>query len=329
MKKSIFYTMFAGISLIAVSCSNEVQPVAEEELVPIQIAASVNGLQLDEETEITRASFNMQDDYLAVGQIVNVFIEEIVPENGTMAGNYGTDAVKFKVTGVGSTDNVYGMRPTSLSYPYYPTNNNHIKLFGFYPEEVTRSTTTFTVKTDQSGDENYRKSDLMYSNNVTDQAKTVNAVKMQFKHKLAKIALTLTYGGGTAEEKARLDNTKVTLHNVYLGTTIDGSGNDLVLGNLIESSKGTITVSNNARYESQCVLPPQMVRPGNFMKIRMGSGDILNFRLPQTMTFQSGYEYGFVINITQDNIRLESFSIEPWVADEDYVPEAATLEFEN
>ena len=330
MNKSIFYTMLAGISLLTVSCGNDdAQLVADEELVPIQICASFSGLQVDEENDVTRASKNMQDDYLTVGQRVNVYIEEIVPEGGSMAGNYGTDAVKFKVTGVGSTDDTWGLRPVSLSYPYYPTNKNHVKLFGLYPEEATRDMTTFTVKSDQSGDDNYRKSDLMYSNNVIDQAKTTESVPMTFKHQLSKIYLELTYGGGTEEEKARLDGTKVILYNVYLGVNIDASGDELIVGEPVTTSKGNITVTNNARYESQCILPPQQVRPGNFMKIRTGSGDILNFRLPQTMTFLPGYEYQFIINITQDNIRLESFSIEDWIADGDYVPTPATLEFEN
>lgn len=319
----------AGISFLTVSCSSDdVQPVAEEERVPIQLCAAVDGLQLEEVTE-TRAPQGLQDDYFAVGELINVFIEEIVPENGTMTGNYGTSAIEFRVTGEGSATGIYSMRPTALSYPYFPTNANHVKLYGFYPNTVKRSTTSFAVKSDQDGNSNYKASDLMYSNNVTDQHKTTNAVQMQFNHMLAKINLNMTYGGGTAAEKERLEGTKVSLTNVYLRIAMDASEDNLTFGEIDTDSKGTITVTNNARYESSCILPPQKVRPSNFMKIRTGSGDILNFRLPQTMEFKSGYEYTFNINITQDNIKLENFSVEPWAVDNDNVPAGATLQFEN
>lgn len=329
MNKSIFYTMMAGISFMTVSCSNDdVQLAAEEERVPIQISAAVNSLQVEED-DVTRAPQGLQDNYFAVGELINVFIEEIVPENGTMTGNYGTSAVEFRVTGEGSASGIYSMRPTALSYPYFPTNANHIKLYGFYPNTVKRSTTSFAVKSDQDGNANYKSSDLMYSNNVFDQAKTTHPVKMEFKHMLSKINLNMTYGGGTEAEKERLEGTKVTLTNVYLKIAMDASENELTFGNVDPDSKGTITVTNNARYESSCILPPQKVRPSNFMKIRVGSGDILNFRLPQTMEFMSGYEYTFAINITQDNIKLENFSVEPWVIDNDNVPEPKALSFEN
>ena len=153
--------MVAGLALMLSACSNDDEQAQSQET-PIRLSAAVN-------EQLTRASQGDQNQntFFQIDAQVNIYISENFAPNQTAAGSsYAKNGYVFQVQDVNGN-----LSPaSSLSYPYYPTNGNSVKIVGMYPKStfknVTKNTTSFTVETDQSTDLNYWLSDLMYSDNL-------------------------------------------------------------------------------------------------------------------------------------------------------------------
>ena len=78
--------------------------------------------------------------------------------------------------------------------PYYPAGAQNIDIVAYYPASAG---TSFTVAADQTGDDSYKASDLMFAS-VTNQARQEAAVELAFTHKMAKLNVNITPGQGVS-----------------------------------------------------------------------------------------------------------------------------------
>ena len=79
--------------------------------------------------------------------------------------------------------------------PYYPAGDQKIDIVAYYPANAGSS---FTVKSDQTSDADYKASDLMVAF-VIEQAKQATAVNLKFCHTMAKLIVkpTVTFDHST------------------------------------------------------------------------------------------------------------------------------------
>ena len=161
--KQIIYaaSLFA---LAACSSDDALQNVNPEGRVPVSL--SYNVLQAVDTRAAAQQGLN--DDYIASGKSVNVSIAN-VGSNDWASYTY--------TTGAGGTMTA----PTSPQTPLYPTDDTNIKILAWYPADAPIS--GFSVQYDQTSDDGYIASDLMFSNNVTDQAKQVDAVALRSENR--------------------------------------------------------------------------------------------------------------------------------------------------
>ena len=197
MKATKFISACAVLAALA-SCSNEhelSQQSAED--TPIRIQANVGGIT-------TRAGSSIQGNQFDNTESVNVYIyEHTTGGQATYTyGNGGNGLVTCTADGNGN------LNPGSI---FYPKNGNGIDVYGVYPTTVTENNSSqeFSVKTNQSGDTEYKASDLMYASCVTNHKKGT-PVSLTFTHKLSKVTVELEAGTGFKDSDLNSAVVKIT-----------------------------------------------------------------------------------------------------------------------
>ena len=172
--QKLLYTVAATLTLTA--CSSTEENTNGELRTPINLAYSTLTVA---ETR-AGAAIDLNDANITSGRTVMV---KVTPNSGATGGSTGD----FVYTAGDA-----GAMTAPDTPPYYPSAGT-VKLTAWHPSDAAAS---FTIETDQSTDDAFNASDLMYSNNLTAVSRTANAVEMQFTHKLAKLVVNITAGTG-------------------------------------------------------------------------------------------------------------------------------------
>lgn len=225
--------------------------------------------------------------------------------------DYGTTS-KSAVYGVGSPFVDDGLKKSALtlnsgeSTIYYPSGpSGSVTLYGLYP---SGSTATHTVGHDQTADDSYKASDLMYATIpvswTTMEEKYALRPNLPFKHQMTKLKVTIVkyedvwqVQGVTLNSVKRTVSVSPTTTGAGLGTVssaTDGQGDEIIIG-------GTETKSTVAEYKTYtyaCVFPAQTWADGDeaasFITVRADDCTAV-YKLKKT--FQAGYEYTLTINL--------------------------------
>lgn len=296
MKTKLFMTM-AATALIMAGCSNDETDNWAGEI------RLTSGLDVQ---QVSRAASNIQTAQFDEGESIDVFISENVSEGKSATTVYDQPLV-YKIGASGT------MNSPANNQPYFPTSGNKVNIYAYYPSDIVSSLTdpatiNFTVKADQSGDENYKKSDLMYgipsSNPV---ARTSLPTNLTFTHLLSKVTVTLIAGVGTPD----LEGATVKFKSVNPTTTLTPA-----TGTISEAS-GTaidITVLNasGANLSGSAILVPQTL-PDSFIEVTLANGGVLTSDLSgvEEVTFAGSNEYKYTITVNLTSLDITT-SISAW-----------------
>ena len=230
----------------------------------------------------TRAAADIQNSNFDEGEQYNLYIVDNL--NSTkIADNVAKPTGTNKGTGY-----------------YYPANGHNVDIYGIYPQSVKYGTTSFSVQTDQTSDDNYKASDLM-------SAKVVNALRqeeaqtLQFTHQLSKVIVSIKRDDSLdATETATL-----TLKNARTDATIANGVFSAVTGSASDISLGTVTLSSTTDYQSlAAIIPPQTIPASgsaatDFITITLGSGGSFTYQIPSgsPKAFAGGNAYTYTITV--------------------------------
>ena len=142
MKK---YYIIAAAAIMMAACTNEGN---ESPNMPNSNAIALSAQVAD---ATTRAGVAVQSQCFETGEVINV---ECTPSGSTTATSY------TYTTGEAAA-NVNALSPASGTH-YWPASGT-VTLKAFYPSTVTGGEGTFTVEDDQSDNDDYKASDLMYA----------------------------------------------------------------------------------------------------------------------------------------------------------------------
>ena len=172
------------------------------------------------------------------------------------------------------------MTPMNGTPPYYPAGSQNIDIAAYYPGSHSGLYhNQFYVATDQTSDDAYKFSDLMFAS-VTNQAKQAEAVNLAFSHKMAKLCVNITAGTGVGSINS------VSILNVKSGIEFDVENG--TFGELLDDPK-TIAMSN----EGAACIPPQTI-DGGLLSITTDKGTATY--TVSNKAFESGKVY--TINLT-------------------------------
>lgn len=190
----------------------------------------------------------------------------------------------------------------------WKSNDATVTYYAYLPYTGTVSDATnyaFTVKTDQSTEDNVKASDLLWTGQQT--ATPGTALDITFKHALSKLNVTLTKG---TELENGLTFTSVTLSNCATATTV----------NLTDGTAGTATNSGqtitmyaateNEKYE--CILVPQTFAQSLKVEITGNNGKVYTFKSDNELTFSSGKQYTLNLTVGRDKMTTGTISAGSW-----------------
>lgn len=298
MKRLLF---LAAAALAFAACSNDDNALNREQS-PILLNSGLSVQQSRATTDLYAASFDEGDQ-------IDVYIAE------NTAGNVTTTyAQPLVYTAAAATNNINAL--TTADQPYWPSSGNGVKIYAVYPSGTNG---TFKVALDQSTDEAYKASDLMYA--ATTSERTSKAVNLEFKHLLSKVTIKLVAGNGTPS----LDDAKVELlgtHNLLdfnnltydaceLGSVFSDNGNNEA-GNTLVIDKA----AKDANYSGSAIVAPQEL-PANFVKVTLATGGVLYGQLASgAPKLESGYEYCYEIRVSLTALTITA-TIEKWQSNTD------------
>lgn len=189
---------------------------------------------------------------------------------------------------------------------YYPPSGS-ISLFAIYP---AASASSHTVTYDQTSDDNYKASDLMYATKAVDQADKANAQNLEFAHQLVKLKLNINKGAGiTSVTGVKMKNVKRTV-SVAPTTSSAGVGSATSTGD--ENGDEILIYSGSNTSDSQtyaCVFPAQAWSNTDFITVTADSKTVTYQLNRSTWTAGAEYELTFHLNAVALNTTI---SITGW-----------------
>ena len=216
------------------------------------------------------------------------------------SGFTGTESVRvFMNSSSSSSDYTVGSPTAGVSSLtggslYYPPSGS-ISLFAIYP---AASASSHTVTYDQTSDDNYKASDLMYATKAVDQADKANAQNLVFAHQLVKLKLNIIKGAGITEvTEVKMKNVKRTV-SVAPTTSSAGIGSATSTGD--ENGDNILIFSgSNTSTDAQtyaCVFPAQAWNNTDFITVTADSKTVTYQLNRSEWTAGAEYELTFHLN---------------------------------
>ena len=186
-----------------------------------------------------------------------------------------------------------------------------VTITAYHPYNQTWSGTShgFTVSTDQSSEENYRNSDLLWAtatSSVTD-----GAVPLVFSHRLAKINVTLR-----SEDIEELSGATISICGTGTATTFNPEDGTLsgAASNVAEIKAAVTTAT---AYTASAIVVPQTVASGTkFIKVEL-DGRNFYYTLSAGKELKAGYSHNYTLTVSEEKkcIYLGHEDITDWKDD--------------
>lgn len=270
-KKELLGWAFIALASVT-SCTNNTEEILTQEC----------EIRLTSEITPSRASQDLQSTQIVEGQQVGVTIIGGKSEHKNVAWSAGTDGAL-----INTGDAVYWGNDVATITAYHP----------FSSSLKTDGTISFYRKADQSADEDYLASDLLWAS--TTASKTTNAVPLNFTHKLAKINVTLT-----SDEIEDLSGASIyicaTKNSVCFNTTT-GELSDLSSAEFNDVKAGITTSTNQT--VSAIIIPRTISANVGFIKVVKG-GKTFTYNLTKEIKLESGKSYSYTVNLKEKQIQM-------------------------
>ena len=300
MRKQTVY--IALLALLAVGCSSDdetreatvpaEEPPVEQPADAIVLLASMGS------ADVTRGSQDVQTAAFDEGELVSV---EVTPSGSTMQAS---------VYRAAAADEEHRNVLTAYSRAVtWPANNGSVGIRAYYPSTVTSSTATFSVQADQSSDDNYKLSDLMYAEPVANQAKAAS-VPLTFHHALSKVVVKLTAGSGA--DDAMLSHCAVAV-KACKTAALSGGVATPVADATAAADYGYIKIGTGAAVAG--IIVPQTIDGSAtaqpFVRVTIGEKH-LYYKLRTRKAFEARKMYTYTLRVDLGEVILLSAVVEDW-----------------
>lgn len=178
--------------------------------------------------------------------------------------------------------------------PFYWQNTNDITVNAWYPYSAKKpAADALKVKADQSNDTDYQASDYL----ETDAADVAfnNPVALTFKHRTAKVVVTLQKGEGVTD----VSGATVKFLNQ---TQVDGDGTEVISNTNVTQDAYT------------ALLIPKRIQNKQFIQVTIGtSGDACDYYYtPTDINLEAGKQYSYTITVKKEGLQVTTQSSPQW-----------------
>ena len=272
--------------MMAACTSDEAAQQTDGSRVPVGLSYTTQPLV---ETRAAAAT-NLNNDYIEVGKQVTVRISETHPSDYT-TGSF--DEYKY-------TAGESGALALPSPAPYYPLNGTNVDILAYYP---SFDGTEFSIQTDQTGNDAYAASDLMWAEPIINTAKSPSNKTLTFAHKMAKLIVTATAGTAVTQiNSVTLKQVKPTVTFNKLNGAVSGLTGDAGDVKIVKYETAT-SVSGAA------VIPEQTIT-GALLEIGVtlegGTPGTATYTVPSGKTFTAGSVYTLDITVSYPEVEAET-----------------------
>ncbi len=274
-KTHVFLGMAIAMLSLTACSSDDLAPQTKE---TISLATSLDGM---------RGTSNLQTTQLNSKVKVGVFglAGTTILENGN---NSQYTVSGSALTAVGSAMEWYKGSASLYAYAPYQTGWSY------------NQANAFTVATDQSTDDGYLASDLVYGVPATNPvSQTTDAVVLNFKHVMARLTINIQN-----ETDIDLSGAQLVVANTKVSTTLNPSTG--AIGSATgDATDVTVLATLGTATTAYAVLVPQAITAGTVL-IRLTTSDkVLEVKVADDITFVSGKSYTFTAHIGSDAINSQ------------------------
>ena len=252
-------------------------------LCPITLKATMEG----NDDATTRAGTTLLNSNFASGETFYAYF----PSGVKVGSATSESSTTFTTTDASGATN-------PATQPYFNAGATSATVHAYYPyvtgKQVTNSTTSFSVETDQNTDDSYKKSDLMYATASLSKSSASVTGSLSFTHRMAKILVTANIGTGVTNiQSIRIIGGYRTINiatpsTCTLGSTLSDANST---STYITMYSGTSTSTVNCA----ALIPPQSIS-GNFLQIVTDIGTA-TYSLATEKSFTSAYSYQLTITV--------------------------------
>lgn len=174
-------------------------------------------------------------------------------------------------------------------------SNSAIMVTAYHPYHAgwTGTNHTFAVQTDQSTDEGYLNSDLLWAQATASASDA--PVGLNFTHRLAKVNITLT-----SDDLTDLSHIGISICGTHLSAGFNPSTGVLSPANgVVADIKASVT-TETAHTGSAVIIPQSMGKGTKFVKITYENKDYY-YTLSDAVEFKSGRSYHFQLKLSIKN----------------------------
>lgn len=310
-----FLSAVALTAILFASCSNNDEPEIDNGPAELRVSSGVIAPQM-------RAAANTQENTIANGETVSVWVDDATTSNAEYKAN--------QLTANGSNGFSYG---TTM---YFPQTGNAVDIYAIHGKFATpfasgdafpSATVTYEVESNQStlGSTTFTNSDLLYaySKNVA-RSGNPTTVALTFYHMLSKLELAIKVGNGApalaSSNAVTLGSNNVIVDGAFTPSTtatmatqadraamlaVGSTTATIQLGQLISSDFTTANVVYN-----EAILVPQDMA-GKVLTFKLANGGELKYTIPASTTFESGKKYRYEITLNLTELQVTS-SIAEW-----------------
>lgn len=301
MKRTFLFYALALPLLAACSADDADAPLQSEDGLPVTIAVGIT------DGAGTRAADNILSTRFEGGETFNAYLTGCTVSNTIFTMN---------------TDQTTA---TPVAQPFKKKGVDG-EITAYYPSSVTNSgPTTWTVEDDQTGDDAYKQSDLMYGTAAINADGKANLV---FQHRMAKLLIRATCGEGVKQIRSinvikGYRQVGIQDHAIAMPYQ-DGSD----LDQPISATSPLKVLAGGTGQTAYCaaLLPPQSIAAGTgnedrFLEVDTNKG-MCWFNLRSAtggpVTFESGKSYTLILPIDANIIGLTA-TIKAWETTDDQV----------
>lgn len=206
----------------------------------------------------------------------------------------------------------------------WPADGSKVSIYAYAPYNSTwthSSANSFTISGDQSSDEGYLASDLLYGVPASNPVEpTAKAVALAFTHKLAKVNIAVTIKEGSTID-FDLTKARVTINNTKPTTSLNpstgalgaasGDATDIIATTALGSASTVYTIVVPQAIAKNTILATIETNPTG------ADNRTYRAKLKQDVTFESGKAYSFKVILDEDpepalTLQMGGTSINGW-----------------
>ncbi len=226
-------------------------------------------------------------------------------EAGDMIGlyvvNHNADGTAAALQATGNyVDNMkytYNATWTPATQTYWKDNQTHADFYIYYPYTASVSSVEampYETRADQSTEASYKAGDLLIGK-TTDVAPTENAVRIDAKHVMSQMVISLVAGNGFTDETLAASSISVKINGLKTWASAN-----LSTGAVTATGDATsITPLKEDGNNYKAIIVPQTVGDGNLITVSVDGRDFNLAKDAKFTAFETGKKHKFTVTLSK------------------------------